>query len=183
MAGLSSILTDRRDHLALPRRQLGVRHAGRNQNVADHRQHVLEVFGEAGALGRQLVPVDRDGQRNAAAVELFGNPIGRTRRGAAIDDARQQKRRAGQPWQVADRSRPYGDMQCDGGSLMCLLGDDDRAVVERHAAGRQPGLDRGGHLVDPARAGPTRRWQARTIRSFDWPASTSSPRLSTPLRV
>ena len=84
------------------------------------------------------VPVDSDRQRDAAAVELFGNLGGRTRGRAAIDDARQQKCIA--PGAPADRrsSRRARRDDRDGRRLARLLRDHDGAVVE-HDARAAPG--------------------------------------------
>ena len=74
--------------------KLRLRQRRRHDDVAEQRQHRLEVLGQAGADEREQVARDGDRQRDAAAVELFGDIGRRTRRRAAIDDARQQIRRA-----------------------------------------------------------------------------------------
>ena len=81
------VLADRGDHLAFPRRHLGLGQRRRHHDFAEQRQHRFEIFGEARADEREDVPGDRDRQRDAAAVELFGDRRRRASGGAPVDDA------------------------------------------------------------------------------------------------
>ena len=96
------VLPDRRDHLALARRDLsssGQRR--RHEDVAEQREHRLEIVGETRADQGEQMPGDGDRQGDAAAVELLRDVRRRARGGAAIDDTRESSHVA--PGRPADR--------------------------------------------------------------------------------
>ncbi len=92
--GAVLVLADRRDHFAFPRFDLVLRQRRRHDDVAEQREHGVEILGEAGADEGEQVTGDADGQRDAAAVERFRDLVRRPRRRPAIDHARQEPRHA-----------------------------------------------------------------------------------------
>jgi hypothetical protein len=139
------VLPDRGDDLALARRDLGFGERWRHHDVAEEREHRLEVFREAGTAQREQVTADGDGQRDAAAVEVLGNLVRGPRAGAAIDHARQQPGRASGSRRIADRSRAHRQVDRHGWRGARLLRQEHGPVVERRAHWRKSGVNHGSH--------------------------------------
>ena len=131
--GIVFVLPDRGHDFALARHELIVRRRRRHQDVADPRQHRLEIVGEAGADQREEMTCDRNRQRDAAAVQLLGNLGGRARRGAAIDDARQQPCRSRRSGGIGSRTRAHREINRHGRRRRGVLGEERRAVGQRDA--------------------------------------------------
>ena len=124
-----------------------------DENVAEDAHDRFEVFGQAGADRQHQMPIDRNRQRDAAMIELFGDLRRGASGGAAVDHPRQEIRRPeGRRW-IADRSGAHG--QADGHSR-CLAGffrdDDHRRCRARRATGARPlrGVDDAPALPRPA---------------------------------
>ena len=110
-----------------------------DHDVAEQRENGFEVAGEAGARDREQVPGDVDGERDAAAVELVGDLVGRSDGRAAIDHAAEQVRRARRIGRIADGPGTNRQVDRHGRRLPGFLGEHDDAVVERRAGGLEPG--------------------------------------------
>ena len=94
----------RRDDLAFARRQLRSGNAGRHHDVAEQREHRLEILGQTGADEREQMPrdviVSVMPRLSSSSAMSSADRVG----GAAIDHARQQIDGARRVRRIADRS-------------------------------------------------------------------------------
>ena len=71
-----------------------------------------KIVGQAGGGQRHLVAAGGHRQRGAAAVEIVGNRIRRSRHRAAIQHARAQRRGAVAIGRIGIRAGAHADQQC-----------------------------------------------------------------------
>jgi hypothetical protein len=131
------LLANRGDQLIAPRLDLRIGKARVPRHVGGQCQHGGEIIRQRRRGNRHLVAAGDGGERGAAAIEVVGDRIGRSRHGAPIENARAQSRSAFAIDRIGERACPHADQQADGGCGVIGFRDDGHAVVQRHAPGVQ----------------------------------------------
>ena len=143
-AGSSSPWRIDGDQVFAPCRDFLVGKTRMPRHVGGEREHRGEILREAGRRERHLVPSGDHRQRRAAAVEIVGDRIRRSRHGAAIEHARAERRRAVAIGRIRIRAGTHADQHADRRGGVIRFRDDGDAVLERHPLGIQAG-----HTCDP----------------------------------
>ncbi len=141
------VLPDARDDRRPPSVDLLGRERGVPKDVRDDVEHRGQILGQAGARCRQQVTRHAYVQADAAAIEVFGQPLCRSAFGAAIDDARQEVRATKEVVLIEAAARRDGGKQRHCRMGRSLLDQHRRAAVERLTKRRQSPMDEGGHYA------------------------------------
>ena len=87
------------------------REGRRAHDGGDHRQHVVEILGQAGRADDTLGAAGRRAERGATALDALGDGVGVERLGAAVEHPRGQRRGAGAGGGIGGCPRGHPDGQ------------------------------------------------------------------------
>ena len=139
--GIVVVLPDRRDDLALRSRDLLFGAATAPSRCRRATRAPARNLRQGRCRRSRTVTRDGDGQRDAAAVELFRDHPPPTATSVPRSMRRDSRQVApGCVSRIADRAGAHGQIDRDGGCLVCLLGDDDRRRCRDRADRGRTGL-------------------------------------------